>query len=112
MSELEEILQELSNTVYRHGQATRTNTPFHYGEPIKEAKQAIEAYISKRELELLDNFVEEAKNLGFERYDLVVEYQDGTNSGVIPFREHWNRAYDRFLVAIDWYKEKLNIGDK
>jgi hypothetical protein len=46
--ELDEILQELSNTVYRHGQATRTNTPFHYGEPMKEAKQAIQAEIERQ----------------------------------------------------------------
>ena len=39
---IDSILQELCNIVYQHGKATRTNTPFHYGEPLKEAKTALE----------------------------------------------------------------------
>jgi Cft2 family RNA processing exonuclease len=39
---LQERLQELSNIVYQHGQATRTPIPFHYGEPMKDATKAIE----------------------------------------------------------------------
>jgi hypothetical protein len=38
---LDDTLQELANTVYQHGKATRTNTPFHYGEPMGQAKEAI-----------------------------------------------------------------------
>jgi len=41
MAKVDEILQELSNTVFQHGKATRTNIPFHYGEPMKDAKQAL-----------------------------------------------------------------------
>lgn len=33
-----EILGTLANTVFRHGQARRTNVPFHHGEPVKEAQ--------------------------------------------------------------------------
>ena len=50
MSTIDDRLQELSNTVYQHGKATRTNTPFHHGEPMSEAKQAIKADI----LELIE----------------------------------------------------------
>jgi hypothetical protein len=35
---LDEILQKLCDTVFQHGQATRTHTPFHSGEPKKEAE--------------------------------------------------------------------------
>lgn len=38
---IDSIMQGLANTVFQHGKATRTNTPFHDGEPIKEAKQAL-----------------------------------------------------------------------
>lgn len=51
MAKVDEILQELSNTVFQHGKATRTNIPFHYGEPMKDAKQAL----YKDLLEMIDN---------------------------------------------------------
>lgn len=40
-------------------------------------------------------------NYGFERLDLVVEYQDGTDSGVLPYRKAWNKAYKQFEVTLD-----------
>ncbi len=44
---LDEILRELANITYQHGKATGTNTPFHYGEPVKEAEQAILKHIEE-----------------------------------------------------------------
>lgn len=38
---LDDRLQNLSNKVFAHGRATRTNTPFHYGEPESDSKLAI-----------------------------------------------------------------------
>ena len=60
---IDEILQQLCNTVYQHGKATRTNTPFHYGEPMKEAKQAIKALI---EQEVVEARFEELRSLALE----------------------------------------------
>ena len=56
----------------------------------------IEAEVVK-ELEQL----KQDNRYGFERLALVVEYQDGTNSGVIPYREHWNACYDKFELTIN-----------
>lgn len=47
--EITEILQELCNTVYRHGQALRTNTPFHYGEPMKEATELLLSLLKRQD---------------------------------------------------------------
>jgi len=47
VDELDKILQDLANTVFRHGQATNTNIPFHHGEPVKEAKLALLTYIKE-----------------------------------------------------------------
>ena len=52
--------------------------------------------------------IEHGKSYSWERLDLVVEYKDGTNSGVVPYREHWNDAYDRFIVASNSRLATLN----
>lgn len=74
-------------------------------EALRLLSQQHEREIAEAKSQAIDDFTEYAKRYGFERLDLVVEYQDGTNSGVIPFREHWNRAYDKFLVAAKSYRE-------
>lgn len=42
---IDRVLYELANTAYQHGKATKTNTPFHYGEPVKETSAKIHSLL-------------------------------------------------------------------
>lgn len=108
--ELDEILTKL-NAYHIDGEVLGETftAEEHYAlyPELKQAKADIEALITAEKTALLGELVEIGKNHGFERLNLVVEYQDGTNSGVIPYRKAWNDAYDRFIIALTEAREKL-----
>lgn len=65
---IDEILQQLCNTVYQHGKATKTNTPFHYGEPMKEAKQALTHLINKAREKDLQKYLDQMREIMAENF--------------------------------------------
>lgn len=76
-----------------------------FGDVYSGAQAATKARLDAR-IEAVKHLKKENK-FGFEQLNLVVEYQDGSNSGVIPFRKHWNKCYDAFLITANDYIKEL-----
>lgn len=106
--ELARLLLPIFNMNRKYHVDLKTMLEFATVEDALVALQAhIDAECNRARMEAVDALAEYGEQYGFERLDLVVEYQDGTDSGVIPYRKHWNECYDRFIVAANLYKAEL-----
>jgi hypothetical protein len=64
-----------------------------------QAKETALAVIDAK-IEALERLKSDNK-FGFQKLNLTVDYIGGTNSGVIPYRKHWNDCYERFEVTVN-----------
>lgn len=93
---IRDIVHKLHVKAFLDGEVPNMDYP-------KEAIAQLEALMQQRELEARidehESFPEFAARYAFQLYSLTVDYQDGTNSGVIPARKWLNEAYKKYQIA-------------